>query len=142
MLCQPPVGSRRREDLPYKDDVFETCLVVAALDHCADPKKVLGEGHRCLAPGGSLLVLQDCGSHEAEHEPPPRTPSLRERVRPILRFLRTLSGRPTAAAYHMHHFEVPGLLAVLESLGYRDVRVSSAPVLRGLFAFEARKSRD
>ncbi len=47
------------EDLPYRDEVFDTCLIAAALDHCVDPQKIFSEVARCLKPKGTLLLIQD-----------------------------------------------------------------------------------
>lgn len=46
------------EVLPYKDNIFDVCIIASTLDHCMDPQKVLHEAYRCLKPGGKILVVQ------------------------------------------------------------------------------------
>ena len=125
------------EDLPYRDEVFDTCLMVAALDHCADPARVLAEARRCLKPGGELLLLQTC-----------RLPDLSQRVgysmklyRKPGRLLRKLRQRLAAEPEkHMHRFEVGVLASTLEAAAFDDVGVSG-PIKKRVFAFQATKPR-
>ncbi|MBL8966387.1 MAG: methyltransferase domain-containing protein [Spirochaetaceae bacterium] len=44
--------------LPYPDASFDTVAVANSLHHFADPRAVLAEAARVLAPGGRLLVLE------------------------------------------------------------------------------------
>jgi ubiquinone/menaquinone biosynthesis C-methylase UbiE len=124
------------EDLPYYDGVFDTCFMVAALDHCADPARVLAEAWRCLAPGGEILILQTC-----------RLPKAVKRVRYAaklvwrdpLRLLEKLRRRLQGGhEKHMHRFDVDGLAAMLKEASFVDVRVSG-PVKKRVFAFGATK---
>jgi SAM-dependent methyltransferase len=44
------------EELPFPDASFDLVLCTQALEHVAEPGKVLAEIHRVLAPGGTALV--------------------------------------------------------------------------------------
>lgn len=44
------------ETLPYPDLHFDLIFILNALDHCADPKKVLNEISRCLKKNGILII--------------------------------------------------------------------------------------
>jgi SAM-dependent methyltransferase len=124
------------EDLPYRDGIFDTCFLVATLDHCAEPSRVLAEAWRCLAPAGEILVLQTC-----------RLPGLPGRARYSLKLVgrnprrllsklrRLLAGEPEK---HMHRFEVGALAAALAEESFADVR-ASGPIKKRVFAFQGRK---
>jgi ubiquinone/menaquinone biosynthesis C-methylase UbiE len=45
------------EELPYKSDYFECICSMGVLHHVPDPEKAVSEIHRCLAPGGRLIVM-------------------------------------------------------------------------------------
>ena len=45
------------ESLPYKGGLFDAVVIKAALDHCADPARVLIESHRVLKEGGKVFIL-------------------------------------------------------------------------------------
>jgi SAM-dependent methyltransferase len=52
----------RRQDLArltYADACFDHVCCVSVLEHAPDPRAVVGELRRCLAPGGTLLVTFD-----------------------------------------------------------------------------------
>jgi len=42
--------------LPFEDGYLDQITILAVLEHIADPKAVLSEVRRCLAPGGRLIV--------------------------------------------------------------------------------------
>lgn len=42
--------------LPFEDGFLDQITILAVLEHIADPKAVLSEVRRCLAPGGRLIV--------------------------------------------------------------------------------------
>lgn len=44
-------------NLPFSDAFFERVMVVHALDHSADPAKILEEAWRVLKPGGRLIAV-------------------------------------------------------------------------------------
>jgi SAM-dependent methyltransferase len=43
--------------LPFKDGAFDLVLVVAVLEHTAEPRRILVEAHRVLKLNGFLIVL-------------------------------------------------------------------------------------
>ena len=124
------------EVLPYKDGSFATCLIAAALDHCADPRRVLAEAHRCLKPGGRMIIVQGCV-----------IPAAREYVRLVKRFvqllihplqlLAKLRARFFGPPSHMHHFDIRPLSEMLKDVGF--VQVRGDPVQR-VYMFEAFKA--
>ena len=57
------------ESLPYRDGAYDVVMIASALDHVADPARVLAEAHRVLRPGGRLLVIQGF-----DHAPGSRAP--------------------------------------------------------------------
>ncbi len=108
------------ETLPYKDDLFDTCLIAATLDHCADPRQVLAEAYRCLKPGGRMIILQTCDA--------PRTRRFRALVGRVIRYLRRpgqllsrLCTRTLGPPTHMHGFVAKQLTAILEEAGFSNV---------------------
>jgi len=44
------------KNLPFEDGFLDQITILAVLEHIADPKAVLAEVRRCLAPGGRLIV--------------------------------------------------------------------------------------
>lgn len=44
------------KNLPFPDGHLDQITILAVLEHIADPKAVLSEVRRCLAPGGRLIV--------------------------------------------------------------------------------------
>jgi ubiquinone/menaquinone biosynthesis C-methylase UbiE len=130
------------EDLPYRENTFDVCLISAAIDHCIDPVRVLEEVHRCLVPGGSVVVLQHVDT-PGEDAPPVRP---RRTLRHILkrlasprRLLLALYYRLTYRDPHLHHFTAASLEAALRSAGYAEV--DSTPLDRsGIRAFRGSKA--
>lgn len=126
------------EVLPYEDNVFDTGLIASALDHCADPRRVLAEAYRCLKPGGRMIVLQTCEA--------PRTRRFRElagrvvahlfRPRQLLSRLYKKTFGPPA---HMHAFVAQQLTAILEEAGFSNVRTYA--VQSDIQMFEAQKAQ-
>jgi SAM-dependent methyltransferase len=45
-----------RAALPLESDQFDHVVMLAVLEHLAEPEPVLREAHRILAPGGSLIL--------------------------------------------------------------------------------------
>ena len=46
------------ENLPYKDNIYDTVLIADALDHFYNPKKSVEEAFRTLKNNGKLIILQ------------------------------------------------------------------------------------
>lgn len=42
--------------LPFRDESFDTCMLSAVLQYCADPGTVVREASRVLKPGGFLVI--------------------------------------------------------------------------------------
>ena len=125
------------EVMPYKNDTFDTALITATLDHCADPARVLKESFRCLKPGGVMLVLQSC------HEPRPiqtgvhllgRVARLATSPRKLVQKVRKRMFGPPV---HLHHFTVPGLIELFRAARFEQV--TSRPVYRDVYALEGVK---
>jgi len=45
------------EKLPYRASLFDTTILVEALDHCFCPERVMKEVFRCLKPAGRLVII-------------------------------------------------------------------------------------
>ena len=45
------------EDLPYENDFFDCVCSMGVLHHVPDTEKAVSEIHRCLKPGGRLIVM-------------------------------------------------------------------------------------
>jgi ubiquinone/menaquinone biosynthesis C-methylase UbiE len=45
------------EDLPYEDNFFDCVCSMGVLHHVPDTEKAVGEMHRCLKPGGRLIIM-------------------------------------------------------------------------------------
>lgn len=43
-------------ELPFRDDTFDSVFCSQVLEHVPMPEKALQEFHRCLKPGGSLVI--------------------------------------------------------------------------------------
>jgi len=56
--------------LPFRDDTFDTVLLLEVLEHVAHPAQVLAEIHRVLKPGGVLLMSMPFlyPLHDAPHD--------------------------------------------------------------------------
>lgn len=109
------------ETLPYKDNVFDTGLIASALDHCADPRRVLAQAYRCLKPGGRMVVLQTCKAPHTRRfrEHAARVVAHLYRPRQLLSRLYTKTFGPPA---HMHAFVARQLTAILEEAGFSNVQ--------------------
>lgn len=130
------------EHLPYVEGSYDTVLIAAALDHCADPAQVLKEAARVLRPGGMLLLIQ---GFESE----PGTPAA-QAVRLPARLARVLSdprrlyrairvrlfhrGEP-----HLYHFSRDELRSMVEAAGLRDYKVILLDEKYNIAAVEAKK---
>jgi SAM-dependent methyltransferase len=130
------------EDLPYKDETFDTCLIAATLDHCVDPPKVLAEVYRCLKPGGTILVIQRCGFSRSQSRS--AHPHILKRVVKYIahpkRLLSILYKRLFYREHHLHHFQPEDIILLLESIGLSNTNTSVVPGSKqSIYAFEAQK---
>lgn len=125
------------EALPYKNDVFDACLIAATLDHCIDPQKVLKEAYRCLAPDGTILVIQGLVSSNGQ---------LLYILKRLLNFfchpkslLARLYNRTFYRAKHLQHFTSMNIILLLEQAGFSKIRMDAVSATRNIYAFEATK---
>lgn len=58
------------EQLPFKDEVFDTGIYAEILEHVLDPETVLTEAYRVLRPDGKLVVTVPDEIHGKSHENP------------------------------------------------------------------------
>jgi SAM-dependent methyltransferase len=58
------------ERLPFAADAFDACLNVVTLEHVREPRAVIGELARTLAPGGRLLLIapHEWEEHQSPHD--------------------------------------------------------------------------
>ena len=58
------------EAMPFRDGAFDACLNVVTLEHVSEPKAVLNDLVRVLAPGGRMLVIVPHAweVHQAPHD--------------------------------------------------------------------------
>ena len=108
------------ENLLYIDGFFNTCLIAVALDHCIDPEKVVAGAYRCLAPGGTLLIIQPCHSSR-------------------LKILLSKLYYSIFFSVHQHHFSCTDITAILNQTGFSDVSVNDVPDGKNIKIFEAIK---
>ena len=56
--------------LPFPDAAFDAAVNIVTLEHVTDPARVLAELHRCLKPGGSLLLVTplEWEEHQQPHD--------------------------------------------------------------------------
>lgn len=120
---------------PYVDGTFDTCVIAAALDHCADPPAVLREARRCLKPGGRMVLLESCSTGRPGAEKMRLVKRALQHVHHPRLLVRKVFAKVTAPEDHMYHFSRGQLVSMLEDAGFRDVRVQ--PVLGGIHAFDA-----
>ena len=127
------------EELPYKNDIFDTCLIAATLDHCIYPHKLCAEAYRCLRPGGTILVMQSCGSSEFNSHRPHILKRLLKHLRHPKRGLPIIYDRLFHASYHLHHFYPADITLLLEQVAFSKIRTSIVPTTQDVWAFEAIK---
>jgi len=121
------------EDLPYRDDLFDTCLIASALDHFADPWRVVSEARRCLKPGGRILIFQTC--RLATRASRTRY-SLRLTLKRPWRLPKKLSQRYFAPEKHMNKFTASDVMALLQDCGFANVSRSAEPIKTRVYVFE------
>lgn len=131
------------EHLPYRDNAYDVVLIASALDHCADPPRVVAESHRVLRPGGTLLVIQGF-EHEAGQPKPPGT-SFPARLARVLSDPRRLHRAIRMRLFHrgephMHHFTKADLARIVDAAGFLDCQETVISERFGVTAIEARKA--
>lgn len=121
------------EKLPYKDNIFNVCLAAAVLEHCVDPRKVLKEAHRCLLPGGSILVI-------INHEPKGRRilKLLGYLLKPKL-LLTQIYNRLKCRVHQMHMFTPEQLREMLTQTGFSNITATTTTDAVAIDVYEAIK---
>jgi len=56
------------ERLPFRNDIFDICILNQLLEHVSDYKKTITEAHRVLRPGGTLYVSTTNRAHPFQQE--------------------------------------------------------------------------
>jgi SAM-dependent methyltransferase len=127
------------EDLPYKDGIYDTCLIAATLDHCINPEKVLTKAYRCLKSGGIILVIQNCNLTQHKGR---QLHIFRRLLKHLFRpkhLLNILYNRVFHQDHHLHHFVPDDITLLLAGVGFKKIRTDIVPLMKNVFAFEAKK---
>lgn len=132
------------EQLPYQTQRYDTVLIAAALDHCADPGLVLKEAARVLKVGGSLLIIDGC---EEAPNAQPRKRSFINRLGTLLqdpaRLRRAIRQRLFHRGDpHLHHFSRESLRSMMVEAGFARIKEELIDASYGVYAFEATKASD
>lgn len=132
------------EQLPYQSDRYDTVLIAAALDHCADPGLVLREAARVLKIGGDLLIIDGC---EESSNPESHRRSVINRLWAVLqdpaRLRRAIRQRLFHRGDpHLHHFSRESLRSIMAEAGFSRVTETLIDASYGVYAFEATKASD
>lgn len=128
------------ETLPYRDCCYDVVMIASALDHVADPARVLAEAHRVLRPGGRLLVIQGFDPEPGAPTPPGRSFGARllNLLRDPRRLHRALRMRLFhRGEHHMHHFTRDSLRAQIAAPGFRDITETVISDRFGVMGIEA-----
>jgi SAM-dependent methyltransferase len=128
------------EALPYGDGTYDWVMIAAALDHCADPVRVMAEARRVLGAGGRLMIIQGFDPEPGE-APRPGT-DLASRLKRVLSDPRRLHrairqrilhrGEP-----HIHHFTRKALVDLIAGAGFVDMVEDVVNVTHGVSIFTA-----
>lgn len=128
------------EELPYKDDIFDTCLIAATLDHCIYPEKVCAEAYRCLRPRGTILIIQGCLSSQPISHRPHILKRLLKHLRHPKHFLLIFHNWLFHVDHHLRHFSSPeDITLLLEQVGISEIQTNIVPTTQNNYAFVAIK---
>ena len=115
------------ENLPYKNQVFDTVLLADALDHFVDPKGALQEIYRVLKLKGTILIV-----HSFRNEKYAKTFIQRIRTK-LMIFLNKKA--------HSNTFENVNITAYLKSIGFESFRELHKLVKNSCIEISALKAR-
>lgn len=87
------------EQLPFPDDMFDVCLLLAALDHLFWPREGIREIARVLKPGGTMII--NLGNNS----------SIRTALAKRLGYMQGKDEHP-------HHFSTKGVCKLLTAHGF------------------------
>jgi len=127
------------EHLPYGDGTYDMVMIASALDHCADPPRVLAESFRVLRSGGRLLVIQGFEPEAGERRPGSsflsrlwRVLTDWNRLHRAVRMRLFHRGEP-----HMHHFGRAELHEMLAAARFSRISETVISMRFGVLAIEA-----
>jgi SAM-dependent methyltransferase len=102
----PFVRANISAGVPLRSGEFQHVVMLAVLEHIRAPENVLGEAHRILAPGGSLIITY----------PSPA-------VDPILKVMDAIGSVSPESGFDQHQPRIPtpGLLQMLRKVGFEKV---------------------
>lgn len=128
------------EVLPYCDQLFDTCIISATLDHCSRPDLVMREAFRILKEGGVLLVMQTCKQAAR---------GWRGNLNRILRsgkllftplvLMSKFKKRNKLTDRHLHHFKPGDIIEYLNCAGFGNVKESPLSRADKFYVFKAEK---
>ena len=131
------------EQMPYQDGRYDLVMIAAALDHCADPARVMRECRRVLKSGGRLIIIQ---GFDPEHGEAPREGTdLYSRLKRVLsdprRLYRAIKQRIFHRGEpHIHHFTRESLNRLISEGGFTESTETVLNVTHGVSVFEAIRS--
>lgn len=128
------------EDLPYRDGAYDTVAVISALDHCAEPDRVLVGSARVLRSAGRLFIIQGFEPQSGEKV---LRRSFTARLARLLADPRRLHRAVRQRLFHrgdphMHHFTREELRALVAASGFIDIRETIVSERFGVAVIEAR----
>lgn len=128
------------EELPYADGSFDLVLIASALDHCADPARVMHETRRVLRGDGTLMVIQGFDPEPGEARRPGT--DLASRLVRVLadprRLYRAIKQRILHRGEpHIHHFTRARLVELIATGGFANCREEILERTHGVSVFEA-----
>jgi SAM-dependent methyltransferase len=127
------------ERLPYKDGVFDVCLMSAAMDHFVDPSKAFSEVVRCLKKGtGTIIIIQSCGGLKQGLGKKGVLHRIIDNMHDPKRFISKIYHNLFFAGKHLHDFTQEQIVAMLKDAGFDKVEVNELPVLKNIYSFEAK----
>lgn len=124
------------EKLPYKNDIFDTCLIAATLDHCINSYKVISEGYRCLKPQGNICIFQTCVSLQPDGNTPN---TLKISLKNLLVRLSLFYKQLFYTEVYMRHSTIDDLTQLLEKVGFKQITITTVSEKNNFYAFEAKK---
>lgn len=117
------------EELPYKENAFDTCIIASALDHVLFPDKVIKECYRCLNDESSILIVQSVENGGTENS------SLFANYRSKIQ--NYIFGR--GVDHHVNKFTLHELTDLLKKAGFMGISFVNISESDELYAIKAKK---